>query len=235
MREMKLVTVAGPPSSGKTSVVTRLAECLGGQRLGVVKFDCLTTFDKQRYDEAGIPVEAGFSGKFCPDHFFVNNIEDGVTWGHDQKLDFLVTESAGLCNRCSPHIVGVMSVCVVDCLSGVNTPRKIGPMLKFADVVVITKGDIVSQAEREVFAWSARQANSNAQILFVNGLTGQGAFMLAKLVSKASTVTTLNDMRLRFTMPAAACSYCTGEMRIGDSFQMGMMRKMAFKHGGHGD
>jgi hypothetical protein len=123
-----------------------------------------------------------------------------------------------------------MSVCVVDCLSGVYTPRKIGPMLKFADIVVITKGDIVSQAEREVFAWGVRQANSNSQILFVNGITGQGAFMLAKLVSQASCVSTLNYMRLRFSLPAAACSYCTGEMLIGESFQMGMMRKMKF-HG----
>ncbi|MCL2391657.1 MAG: hypothetical protein FWC66_03490 [Oscillospiraceae bacterium] len=231
---MKLLTVAGPPSSGKTAVITRLAECLDG-RLGVIKFDCLTTFDKTRYEEAGILVEVGFSGKFCPDHFFVNNVEDGVKWGLQRKLDYLVTESAGLCNRCSPHIVGIMSVCVIDCLSGVHTPRKIGPMLKFADIVVITKGDIVSQAEREVFAWGVRQANGSAQILFANGITGQGAFMLAKLASGARHVTTLNDTRLRFSMPAAACSYCTGEMRVGESFQMGMMRKMSFEHGGSHD
>ncbi|MCL2409925.1 MAG: hypothetical protein FWC96_10025 [Oscillospiraceae bacterium] len=228
---MKLITVAGPPSSGKTAVITRLAENLD-ERLGVIKFDCLTTFDKERYEEAGIPVEVGFSGKFCPDHFFVNNVEDGVTWGLDRELDYLITESAGLCNRCSPHIVGITSVCVVDCLSGVHTPRKIGPMLKFADIVVVTKGDIVSQAEREVFAWSVRQANGEAQILFVNGITGQGAFMLAKLVSGACSVTTLNNTRLRFTTPAAACSYCTGEIRIGESFQMGMMRKIDFDSGG---
>lgn len=228
---MKLITIAGPPSSGKTAVITRLAECQEG-RLGVIKFDCLTTFDKARYKEAGIPVEVGFSGKFCPDHYFVSNIEDGLKWGISQKFDYLVTESAGLCNRCSPHIVGILSVCVVDCLSGVHTPRKIGPMLKFADIVVVTKGDIVSQAEREVFAWSVRQANGNAQILFVNGITGQGAFMLAKLARGAQSVSTLAGSRLRFSVPAAACSYCTGEMHIGESYQMGMMRKMNFDSGG---
>ncbi|MCL2226464.1 MAG: hypothetical protein FWB97_02400 [Oscillospiraceae bacterium] len=224
---MKIITIAGPPSSGKTAVITHLAENLDG-RLGVIKFDCLTTFDKARYDEAKIPVEVGFSGKFCPDHFFVSNVEDGVKWGLDRKLDYLVVESAGLCNRCSPHIVGIMSVCVVDCLSGVHTPRKIGPMLKFADVVVVTKGDIVSQAEREIFAWSVRQTNGEAQILFVNGITGQGAFMLSKLASGARSAATLNDARLRFSMPVAACSYCTGEIRIGESYQMGMMRKIDF-------
>ena len=67
-------------------------------------------------------------------------------------MDLLITESAGLCNRCSPYLKDIKAVCVIDNLSGINTPKKIGPMLKLADVVVITKGDIVSQAEREVFA-----------------------------------------------------------------------------------
>lgn len=44
----------------------------------------------------------------------------------------------------------IPAICVIDAIAGVNTPRKIGPMLKMADCAVITKGDIVSQAEREV-------------------------------------------------------------------------------------
>ncbi|MED4956687.1 GTP-binding protein [Paenibacillus macerans] len=227
---MKLVTVAGPPSSGKTAVILQLAESLREQQqtLGVIKFDCLTTFDQLRYKEAGLPIQVGYSGKVCPDHFFVSNIEDGVEWGRGSGLDVLITESAGLCNRCSPYIRGVLAVCVIDCLSGVQTPRKIG-MLKLADVIVITKGDIVSQAEREVFRFNVRQVNGRAAILFVNGITGQGAFMFGKHVAKAAETTTLRDARLRFTTPASVCSYCTGEMRIGESYQMGMMKKMEFR------
>ncbi|MDR2359924.1 MAG: hypothetical protein LBD85_01405 [Oscillospiraceae bacterium] len=224
---MKLITVSGPPSAGKTSVILRLAECLAG-RLGVVKFDCLTSFDRETYESAGIPVKVGLSGKFCPDHFYVNNVDGAVEWGIRSGLDYLITESAGLCNRCSPHITGIMGVCVIDCLSGVRTPRKIGPMLRLADVVALTKGDIVSQAEREVFAWNVRQSNERAQIIFINGITGQGAFMLSKATEDARSVNTLSDARLRFTMPTAACAYCTGETRIGEPYQMGMMEKMSY-------
>lgn len=228
---MKMITVAGPPSSGKTSVILRLAAALSDAsefKVGVVKFDCLTSFDKRTYERAGIPVRVGLAGKFCPDHFFVNNVDGGVGWGLREGFDLLVTESAGLCNRCSPHITGITSICVVDALAGVHTPRKIGPMLKFADIAVVTKGDIVSQAEREVYSWSVRQANGNAQILYVNGITGQGAFMLAKKVMESRDIDTLADTRLRFTTPAAACAYCTGETRIGEDYQMGMMRKMGW-------
>lgn len=227
---MKLITVAGPPSSGKTSVILKLLECLDlpKGRVGAVKFDCLTSFDHVRYEEAGIPVKTGFSGKVCPDHFFVTNIEDAVQWGVRSGFDLMLTESAGLCNRCSPYITGILSVCVIDSLSGVNTPRKIGPMLKFADIVVITKGDIISQAEREVFAFNVRQINQKAKILFVNGITGQGAFLLSKYLSAAGDIFTVKDRKLRFTMPASICSYCTGETRVGETYQLGMMKKMEF-------
>ena len=228
---MKLITVAGPPSSGKTSVILKLVETLrarGTGRVGVVKFDCLTSFDQLRYREAGVPVEVGYSGRFCPDHFFISNIEDAVRWGTDRGFAMMITESAGLCNRCCPHIRGIPAVCVLDHLSGIHTPRKIGPMLKFADVVVVTKGEIVSQAEREVFQFNVRQVNPHARVIPVNGITGQGAFLLARHLEKAPAMTTLSDLRLRFTTPSSVCSYCTGETRIGERFQSGMMKRMTF-------
>ncbi|WP_313128736.1 GTP-binding protein [Anaerocolumna sp.] len=227
---MKFITVAGPPSSGKTSVIIKLAQCLDipKESIGVVKFDCLTSFDNLSYKEAGISVKTGFSGKICPDHFFVSNVENALQWGIKSDFQILITESAGLCNRCSPYIKGVLSICVIDNLSGINTPRKIGPMLKYADIVVITKGDIVSQAEREVFAFNVKQVNTSAKIMFVNGITGQGVFLLAKYIQQTRDITSLKDSKLRFTMPASVCSYCTGETRIGESFQMGMMKKMEF-------
>jgi Ni2+-binding GTPase involved in maturation of urease and hydrogenase len=227
---MKLITVAGPPSSGKTSVILKLIGCLNRPigKVGVVKFDCLTSFDSDSYKEAQVPIQTGFSGKICPDHFFVSNIEDALHWGIESEFEMLITESAGLCNRVSPYIKGILSVCVIDNLSGINTPRKIGPMLKFADIVVVTKGDIVSQAEREVFSFNIRQVNTSAKVLFVNGITGQGTFLLAKYIQKAGEVESLANQKLRFTTPSSVCSYCTGETRIGSAFQLGMMKKMEF-------
>lgn len=134
-----------------------------------------------------------------------------MQWGIREGLSMLISESAGLCNRCSPHIKGVTSVCVVDNLSGVHTPRKIGPMLKSADIVAITKGDIVSQAEREVFAFRTQQVNPKGRILNVNGITGQGAYELATLFAQSPDISTVQGCSLRFSMPSALCSYCLGE------------------------
>ncbi|WP_027389069.1 GTP-binding protein [Chrysiogenes arsenatis] len=227
---MKVITVAGPPSSGKTSVILGVIDALKQhQKVGVVKFDCLNTDDDKLYEKRGVPVKKGLSGSMCPDHFFVSNIEECVQWGIAQGVDILISESAGLCNRCSPHIKDVKAVCVIDNLSGVATPKKIGPMLKSADIVVITKGDIVSQAEREVFAYRVKNVNPNAIILHVNGITGQGAYELATVFTDAPEDITMNGKQLRFSMPSALCSYCLGETRIGASYQMGNVRKMEMK------
>lgn len=226
---MNLVTISGPPSSGKTAVILKTAEALMQQdvKIGVVKFDCLYTDDDLVYEKAGIPVQKGLSGALCPDHYFVSNIEEVVQWGQEKGLDLLISESAGLCNRCSPYIKEIKAVCVIDNLSGINTPKKIGPMLKSADIVVITKGDIVSQAEREVFASRVNAVNPKAIVMHINGLTGQGAFELGTLIySPDNAPDTVTGKELRFPMPSALCSYCLGETRIGKEHQMGNVRKI---------
>ncbi|RKX83019.1 MAG: hypothetical protein DRP58_09470 [Spirochaetes bacterium] len=226
---MNLVTVSGPPSVGKTSVILKTIDSLKnrGLKVGVVKFDCLYTDDDKLYEKAGVSVQKGLSGGLCPDHYFVSNIEEVTQWGLENNFDILISESAGLCNRCSPYIKGIQAVCVIDNLSGIGTPKKIGPMLKSADVIVITKGDIVSQAEREVFSSRVHSVNPGAIILHVNGLTGQGSFELSTLLyEKDNNITTLKGKTLRFSMPAALCSYCLGETRIGESYQMGNVRKI---------
>lgn len=226
---MNLVVFSGPPSSGKTSVIIKTIDALKQQgiKVGVVKFDCLYTDDDALYERAGVPVRKGLSGALCPDHFFVSNIEEVVKWGTDNDLGLLITESAGLCNRCSPYIKEIKGVCVIDNLSGINTPKKIGPMLKAADIVIITKGDIVSQAEREVFASKVNSVNPTAITMHVNGLTGQGTYELSTLLmDEKKEISTVKGMKLRFPMPSALCSYCLGETRIGEQYQMGNVRKM---------
>jgi Ni2+-binding GTPase involved in maturation of urease and hydrogenase len=226
---MNLVTFSGPPSSGKTAVILKTIEAIQQRdlKVGVVKFDCLYTDDDELYRKAGVPVKKGLSGSLCPDHYFVSNIEEVVQWGKERDVDLLITESAGLCNRCSPYIKDIKAICVIDNLSGINTPKKIGPMLKTADIVVITKGDIVSQAEREVFASRVSTVNPDAMVMNVNGLTGQGAFEFSTLLyDEEDNIETVTGKKLRFSMPSAMCSYCLGETRIGKEHQLGNVRKI---------
>ena len=98
-------------------------------------------------------------------------------------------------------------------------------MIKMADYVVVTKSDLVSQAEREVFRYNIQQVNPRAKVLFINGITGQGADQLAARILNAGDQLN-NKLKLRFSMPTALCSYCLGETRVGNDFQIGLNRKI---------
>lgn len=232
---MRLVTVAGPPSCGKTSIVAKTCQALAetGVSSAVIKFDCLQSRDDELYAAAGIPVTVALSGGLCPDHFFVTNLEEAFAWATETTADCCVIETAGLCNRCAPHLRGAMALCVIDNLMGIDAPEKIGPMLRLADVVIVTKGDLVSQAEREVYRYRIGQMNKRAIIRHVNGLTGQGCRDIAAIMAVAPDIATVTDMKLRFAMPAAVCSYCLSEMRIGSRYQKGNVKKAQFgvRHG----
>lgn len=228
---MQLITFAGPPSSGKTSVIIKMIRIYLERdiKVGVVKFDCLQSNDDRLYAHMEVPVLLGLSGQHCPDHYFVSNIEDVFNWGVELGLNILLTESAGLCNRCAPHIRDIPAVCVIDQMSGVHTPRKIGPMLRFADIVVITKSDMVSQAEREIFEMNVQSVNTRADIIHVNGLTGQGTDELVEILDSFSGNSMVNDNKLRCPMPMALCSYCLGETNIGAQYQLGNLRKIEIR------
>lgn len=227
---MKLVTVAGPPSCGKTAILAKSCHGLmaAGMSCAVIKFDCLQSADAEIYDRAGVPATVALSGGLCPDHFFATNLEEAFAWTQETGAQCCVIETAGLCNRCSPHLRGVLALCVIDNLMGIDAPKKIGPMLRLADVVLVTKGDLVSQAEREVFRHQISQANPRALVRHINGLTGQGCQDLAAIMQRAPEVETVTDMRLRFAMPAAVCSYCLSETRIGNRYQKGNVKKFSF-------
>lgn len=226
---MKSLIVAGPPSSGKTAVIMHAARNLlsEGARVAAVKFDTRSSLDPETYArKLGIPAIGGISDYLCPDHYFISNMEEAMEWGLSQKAEYLFIETAGLCLRCAPHIEGVLAVTIVDCLGGIQAPEKMGPMLSLADIVVLTKGDLVSQAEREVIRYGISAVNPGGDVLPVNGLMGTGSLGLVRRIKEHRSPASLEGSRLRHDMPAAICSYCTGEQRIGRKFQSGSVEKL---------
>lgn len=222
---MKLAIIAGTPGSGKTSILMHTIAYLrrSGVVPAVIKVDCLFTDDHARFGRLDVPVRVALSRDMCPDHFAIYNIDEMLAWAREQNADILLNETAGLCLRCAPYVDQCLAICVIDVTAGPNTPIKIGPLLTTADVVVATKGDIVSQAEREVFRERVMEANPRCRIIEANGIAGQGASELGNAILDAPDIDD-HEMRLRHNAPLAVCTLCTGETRVAKKHHIGVLR-----------
>jgi Ni2+-binding GTPase involved in maturation of urease and hydrogenase len=224
----KVVLFCGAASSGKTQAIVHLSEFLRLNRLraALCKLDCIHTSDDKVYEKLGFPYTIALSDDLCPDHFLVSNLEELVEWSRREAADFLIIETAGLCHRCCPATKNTVSVCVLDSTSSLSAPEKLGPMLATADAILITKIDMVSQAEREIIAYNAQSLNPTAEVFCADGTSGYGMAAFWKYLASLPYYAAGADDKLRHTMPAAVCSYCVGERRIGVKYQQGVVKKI---------
>lgn len=210
---MRLVIFAGTPGSGKTSVIKYVIQELRADfKLFFAKFDCLNTEDDRFIAERyKIPTIKKLAGELCPDHYTA--LEIPKIMQENQDKDIILLETAGLCLRCSPYIKEGLGVNVLDVISG--SPERYGPILTQADIVAISKGDLISQAEREIFRTNVLKVNPQAKMTEVNGLTGEGTIDIIEAI-KASPEIRTERLTLKHSMPSAICGYCYGNKIIAE-------------------
>jgi len=224
---MKLVTCAGPPTTGKTTVLKQIASRLIGADFCVhyLKIDVQYAVEDELFKkEFNIPARKVYSGELCPDHCNVMVLGDAVEWAENNKADFLLVETAGLCLRCSPYVEGSVGIVVLEATSGMNLPRKIGPMLSLADVAVVTKIDLVSQAEREVFRSRIASAAGGVAIYETNALYGIGIDAVVKKILAWPEIQ--YPLVLRGNPPVGTCTVCVGKKEIGWQQHFGVVRSL---------
>jgi Ni2+-binding GTPase involved in maturation of urease and hydrogenase len=221
-----MVVIAGTPGSGKTSVLMHAVKELkrSGMKPALVKIDCMWTEDDERFRRLDVPVAVGLSRDMCPDHYAIYNVDEMLDFAKNQGANILLSETAGLCLRCAPYPDRALSVCVIDVTSGPNSPLKVGPLLTTADAAVMTKGDLVSQAEREVFRERILEANPKCRIIEANGLTGKGSSELSDLMKGWPDIS--GEMVLRHNPPLAICTLCSGELRMSKERHRGVLRHL---------
>lgn len=210
---MKFIIFAGTPGSGKTSLIKYVIRELHKDfKIFFTKFDCLKTDDEKKIaDEYGIPAEKKLAGELCPDHYTALEIPKIIKKNQDK--DIIILETAGLCLRCSPYVKEGLGINVLDITAG--HPERYGPILTDADIVAVSKGDLISQAEREIFRHNVLKVNKESKIIEINGLTGEGAIDIVEFIKESSEVKT-SKMTLKHSMPSAICGYCYGNKIIDD-------------------
>ena len=137
------INLMGSPGSGKTALLEATARALAGRRkLGALAGDLETDYDAQRLDAAGIVAHTISTGSACHlDAEMVHRAMHDFAW---DGLDYLFIENVG--NLVCPALYDlgqVRNVVALSVTEGPDKPLKYPVMFRKADLVVITKTDLL--------------------------------------------------------------------------------------------
>ncbi len=225
---MKLISLAGPPSAGKTAVIRQVIRQLSSEySIAFLKIDVVRAFeDEELSAEFGIPARKVYSGDICPDHAGILVLRDAISWADDLGAGILIVESAGLCLRCTPYTTQSLGVVVLSAIGGTNSPLKMAPMIALADIAVVTKVDLVSQAEKEVFREKVREVAPAVDIIETNAVHGTGLRYLMKAIRRVPDISIPDQVVLRGMPPLAVCTICAGKKEIGWQNHFGILKTL---------
>jgi Ni2+-binding GTPase involved in maturation of urease and hydrogenase len=224
---MRLLIIAGPPSAGKTALVKQIVNQFREElRIAFLKIDVVKAYeDIELRKEFNILTQKIYSGDLCPDHAEVMVLGDAIDWADNNRADLFIVESAGLCLRCSPYLNQGLGIVVISSISGIHAPEKMGAMVSLADVVVVTKIDLVSQAEREVLIQKIREIHPGVTIIETNALQGNSLQRLYDRI-KDSTAIDKEHLVLKGNPPLGTCTICVGKKEIGWQRHFGVIKKL---------
>lgn len=146
------VGIAGPVGTGKSSLAAALCGALAGElRLGVVTNDIYTDEDARFLRSQGVlPPEriVAVQTGCCPHTAIRDDVSENLLAvetleAAEGPLDIVFVESGGdnLTATFSPALADTQ-IFVLDCAGGDDVPRKGGPGVERADLLVINKIDI---------------------------------------------------------------------------------------------
>jgi hydrogenase nickel incorporation protein HypB len=175
-RGILALNLMGSPGAGKTAILEATARALNGRmRLGAVSGDLATDNDARRLTAAGIPAASITTGTGC--HLDAELVHEAL---HDFPLDGLdvfVVENVG--NLVCPAVYDLGQAANVVALSiteGEDKPLKYPVMFHKADLVLLTKMDLLPHLEVDVAALEDAVARvmPTPRVIRMSARTGEG-------------------------------------------------------------
>ena len=170
------VNLMGSPGAGKTALLEATARRLAGRRLGAIAGDLATENDADRLRGAGVPARSITTGQACHlDAGMVHEVLHGLPW---KDLDYLFVENVG--NLVCPAIYDLgqnANVVALSVTEGEYKPIKYPVMFKAADLVLVTKADLLPhlpQVRVGAIAESLARVMPRPRFILVSALNGAG-------------------------------------------------------------
>ena len=174
-----VVNVMSAPGAGKTALLERALDGLGGLRPGVLEGDVAGSFDADRLSLLHLPVvqlntDGGFGGE-C--HLDANMVRSALAQLPLDDIDLLVVENVG--NLVCPaefRIGEDARAMVCSVTEGVDKPLKYPLMFRACDLVVINKVDLLPHLDLDVdrLLANVEAVHPGVETMLVSARTGEG-------------------------------------------------------------
>jgi hydrogenase nickel incorporation protein HypB len=186
-----VVNVMSAPGAGKTTLLEQALPLLARRhRVAVIEGDMATELDADRLRERGVEVLAITTGRAC--HLDATMIARALHQGETKldlpSLDVVVVENVG--NLVCPaefEIGEHRKVALCSVTEGVDKPLKYPIMFRAADLLVITKLDLLPHVDvsLERLVTNAKEVNPNLQVITVCAKTGEGVLNFVRWIAAA--------------------------------------------------
>lgn len=178
--DLLCLNLMSSPGAGKTALLERSLPALASDlRVAVLEGDMTTQLDADRLEAVGIPVVPITTGRAC--HLDAAMVSGGLRL-LQQRLDpaglnLLLVENVG--NLVCPAEFDVgehLKVALLSVTEGDDKPLKYPLMFRNADVVLITKVDLLPHLPVDLAAirHNILSINPNATVIEVSAITGEG-------------------------------------------------------------
>ncbi len=138
------INLMSSPGSGKTALLEATIEALGGKyRIGVVEGDLETENDADRIRGKGVPAVQITTGSAC--HLDAHMVHDALHSLSLEDIDILFIENVGnLVCPASFDLGQHMNITLLSVTEGDDKPAKYPVMFRAADMMMLTKTDLLA-------------------------------------------------------------------------------------------
>ncbi|MFC1643387.1 hydrogenase nickel incorporation protein HypB, partial [Myxococcota bacterium] len=171
------INLMGSPGSGKTALLEATARVLGGRlRLGAVSGDLATDHDARRLAGAGIMSRSITTGTAC--HLNAGLVHRALHEFEPSPMDVFFIENVG--NLVCPAVYDLgqsANVVALSVTEGEDKPLKYPVMFRRADLVLITKTDLLPhlpQVRIQALREALDRTMPKPHYLEMSATTGQG-------------------------------------------------------------
>lgn len=170
------INLMSSPGAGKTTLLEKTIELLNNElKIGVIEGDLETNRDAERIKAKGVPAYQITTGQAC--HLDAFMVHEGIHHLPLEELDIVFVENVGNLVCPASYDIGThLNVVLLSIPEGDDKPAKYPVMFRSADLMLITKTDLLPYFDFDIkkAIEEARALNPKMDVIQISTKTGEG-------------------------------------------------------------